>query len=283
MTTTPTVVLVHGAFADASSWSAVLEHLLRAGVSAQAVSNPLRGLSYDGEYVASAVEPDRRCRSCSSATRTAARSSPTPAARRTTSRRWCTWRRSGSTRASARSSRSPGSRRPSSEARSTSRPSRADGGAARRRPTSSATSYHGVFAADVSAGARPRSPAPASVRPPSRPSRTSWPCEPAWKKLPSWFAVATADHAIDPDVAARRGEAPRLDHHRDRGLALHRREPVGRGRRPHPRGGEGRQLAATSARSAWTVPQLVGLTSRRPRPSPWPVALAAGRSRAPLR
>src|ERR1700712_1419754 len=52
----PTVVLVHGAFADASSWSGVLAELAAAGVPAQAVANPLRSLTGDGEYVASAVD-----------------------------------------------------------------------------------------------------------------------------------------------------------------------------------------------------------------------------------
>jgi pimeloyl-ACP methyl ester carboxylesterase len=52
---TVTVVLVHGAFADASSWNAVIERLQDGGVAVQAVANPLRGLTADGEYVASAV------------------------------------------------------------------------------------------------------------------------------------------------------------------------------------------------------------------------------------
>jgi pimeloyl-ACP methyl ester carboxylesterase len=55
-TGSPTVVLVHGAFADASSWSDVIGHLERAGIAAQAVANPLRGLTIDGEYVASALD-----------------------------------------------------------------------------------------------------------------------------------------------------------------------------------------------------------------------------------
>lgn len=53
--TTPTVVLVHGAFADSSSWTHVIKLLQKDGVSVQAVSNPLRGLTHDGDYVASAV------------------------------------------------------------------------------------------------------------------------------------------------------------------------------------------------------------------------------------
>ena len=40
---TPTVVLVHGAFADASSWSGVIERLQAKGISVPAPANPLRG------------------------------------------------------------------------------------------------------------------------------------------------------------------------------------------------------------------------------------------------
>jgi len=51
----PTVVLVHGAFADASSWNGVLELLLAAGVKVQAPANPLRGLAFDSAYIASVL------------------------------------------------------------------------------------------------------------------------------------------------------------------------------------------------------------------------------------
>jgi pimeloyl-ACP methyl ester carboxylesterase len=51
----PTVVLVHGAFADAGSWAAVTERLLAAGVKVQAPVNPLRGLISDSAYVASVI------------------------------------------------------------------------------------------------------------------------------------------------------------------------------------------------------------------------------------
>ncbi|GIH20446.1 alpha/beta fold hydrolase [Rugosimonospora africana] len=47
-----TVVLVHGAFADASSWSVVIAQLLAAGLDVRAVANPLRGLAADARYVA---------------------------------------------------------------------------------------------------------------------------------------------------------------------------------------------------------------------------------------
>jgi pimeloyl-ACP methyl ester carboxylesterase len=51
----PSVVLVHGAFADSSSWNGVIAQLLVAGVDARAVSNPLRGITADTAYVASAI------------------------------------------------------------------------------------------------------------------------------------------------------------------------------------------------------------------------------------
>jgi pimeloyl-ACP methyl ester carboxylesterase len=53
-TAAPTVVLVHGAFADSSGWNDVVRQLRAAGVKVQAVSNPLRGIATDSAYVASA-------------------------------------------------------------------------------------------------------------------------------------------------------------------------------------------------------------------------------------
>ena len=49
----PTVVLVHGAFADASSWNGVIERLQKAGVQVTAPANPLRGIASDSAYLAS--------------------------------------------------------------------------------------------------------------------------------------------------------------------------------------------------------------------------------------
>ena len=48
-----TVVLVHGAFADASSWNGVIERLQKAGVQVTAPANPLRGIASDSAYIAS--------------------------------------------------------------------------------------------------------------------------------------------------------------------------------------------------------------------------------------
>src|SRR4051812_34302138 len=51
----PTVVLVHGAFADASSWNGVVELLQADGVKVIAPANPLRGIAFDSAYIASVL------------------------------------------------------------------------------------------------------------------------------------------------------------------------------------------------------------------------------------
>src|SRR3954469_24154084 len=52
----PTVVLVHGAFADASSWNDVIERLQADGVQVTAPANPLRGISTDSAYIANVFD-----------------------------------------------------------------------------------------------------------------------------------------------------------------------------------------------------------------------------------
>jgi pimeloyl-ACP methyl ester carboxylesterase len=49
----PTVVLVHGAWADGSSWDGVVARLQRDGYSVDVPSNPLRGVASDSAYLAS--------------------------------------------------------------------------------------------------------------------------------------------------------------------------------------------------------------------------------------
>jgi pimeloyl-ACP methyl ester carboxylesterase len=51
----PTIVLVHGAFADASSWNGVTAILQKDGYDVIAVANPLRGVKHDAQYVADIV------------------------------------------------------------------------------------------------------------------------------------------------------------------------------------------------------------------------------------
>jgi pimeloyl-ACP methyl ester carboxylesterase len=47
----PTIVLVHGAFADASGWTEVIEALQERGYPVLAPANPLRGVSSDAAYL----------------------------------------------------------------------------------------------------------------------------------------------------------------------------------------------------------------------------------------
>ena len=51
----PTIVLVHGAFAESASWSSVVDSLAKAGQPVIAAANPLRGLATDAAAVGDLV------------------------------------------------------------------------------------------------------------------------------------------------------------------------------------------------------------------------------------
>ncbi|MEV6094975.1 alpha/beta hydrolase [Nocardia sp. NPDC051981] len=53
----PTIVLVHGAFADGSSWQKVTESLQRDGYTVIAAANPLEGLAQDAARLSSTIAP----------------------------------------------------------------------------------------------------------------------------------------------------------------------------------------------------------------------------------
>jgi pimeloyl-ACP methyl ester carboxylesterase len=53
--TKPTVVLVHGAWADGSSWSRVAQRLQHSGYTVDVVANPLRSLAGDAAYVSAVL------------------------------------------------------------------------------------------------------------------------------------------------------------------------------------------------------------------------------------
>jgi pimeloyl-ACP methyl ester carboxylesterase len=55
----PTIVLVHGAFADSSSWNGVVAELQRDGYAVVAAPNPLRGIASDAAYVAAVVKSQK--------------------------------------------------------------------------------------------------------------------------------------------------------------------------------------------------------------------------------
>ena len=52
----PTVVLVHGAFAESASWDKVSSRLLAKGYTVVAAANPLRSVKSDGAYVADLLD-----------------------------------------------------------------------------------------------------------------------------------------------------------------------------------------------------------------------------------
>ena len=61
-TAMPTVVLIHGAFADASSWNGVITRLQNKGVPVTAPANPLRGITADAAYATSVfAQIEARC------------------------------------------------------------------------------------------------------------------------------------------------------------------------------------------------------------------------------
>jgi len=51
----PTIVLVHGAFAESSSWNNAARGLLAKGYAVVAVANPLRGVKSDANYLSSVL------------------------------------------------------------------------------------------------------------------------------------------------------------------------------------------------------------------------------------
>ncbi|HEV7811572.1 MAG TPA: alpha/beta hydrolase, partial [Leifsonia sp.] len=53
MSDKPTIVLVHGAWADGSSWNAVTPRLQEQGFTVQVPPNLLRGLAGDSAYISS--------------------------------------------------------------------------------------------------------------------------------------------------------------------------------------------------------------------------------------
>jgi len=52
----PTIVLIHGAFVDASTWRPVHDRLTQDGYTVLAPPNPLRGIPYDASHTASLID-----------------------------------------------------------------------------------------------------------------------------------------------------------------------------------------------------------------------------------
>ncbi|MEU4448962.1 alpha/beta hydrolase [Actinosynnema sp. NPDC050801] len=201
----PTVVLVHGAFADASSWAQVIDRLRARGVDALAVGNPLRGLAHDGDYVASiASQVDGPVVLVGHSyggpviTHAAAK---TPNAKALVYVAAFGIDKGQSALSSVESF-------PPVELNTSLVPQQfADGEGTETEFTIRRDAFPSVFAADLLAEVT--ATAAVSQRPiAARALGEPLSVEPGWKSLPSWFVVATADNAIHPD--SQRAAADRL-------------------------------------------------------------------------
>jgi pimeloyl-ACP methyl ester carboxylesterase len=200
-----TVVLVHGAFADASSWSRIVPRLHEAGAKVEAVPNPLRGLTYDGEYVASLVGQ------IDGPVLLVAHSYGGPvityAASKATNVKGLVYIASFGLDQGVGTLESVASF-PPSELGTALLP--------RAYPLGDETGtelyiqpehYHSVFCADLPA--QEAAVLAVSQRPGSELAfGEPLAVEPGWKTVPSWFGVAGADHAINPD--SERAAAQRM-------------------------------------------------------------------------
>ena len=202
----PTVVLVHGAFADASSWARVLERLRDAGIAAEAISNPLRGLTFDGEYVASVLGQLEGPivlvgHSYGGAVMTYASSSAPNV-------RALVYVASFGLDQGVSANQSVADYPPPELASSVEVRTFPDRDEQRLEALIQKDKFHSAFCADVPAdeaavyGAGQR---PVAVNALDEPLAV----QPGWKTIPSWFVIAGADHSINPDsqraAAARMG------------------------------------------------------------------------------
>jgi pimeloyl-ACP methyl ester carboxylesterase len=201
-----TVVLVHGAFADASSWTGVVELLQQQGHTVVAPANPLRGLAADSAYLASVLDQI---------------DGPVLLVGHSYGGAVITNAAAGNVRGLVYvAAFAPDDGETLGAATSGSRdsvlntaqvPYRYPTGPSGQTATEFAidpAKLHEVFAADLS----PRQAAvlAATQRPVAEAAFTDPTGSPAWKRLPSWAVVATGDKAAGTDVVrsmARRAGA----------------------------------------------------------------------------
>lgn len=193
----PTVVLVHGAFADAGSWAGVTELLLADGVKVLAPSVGLRGIAVDSAYIASVfAQIDGPVLAVGHSYGGAVISNAATGASNVLGLVFV-------------SAFAPEENEKLSEVEGTSRDSALGPALVQRNyPTGDGSTavelyvdekqFHDVFAGDLPAvqsavlGASQRPVAAAAFDEPNG--------APAWKKLPSWAAVSTGDKAAGADV-----------------------------------------------------------------------------------
>lgn len=204
----PTVVLVHGAFADASSWNGVVERLQRDGYHVIAPANPLRGLTSDSAYIADLLKSVK---------------GPIILAGHSYGGAVVSGAAAGNPNIKALvfiSALMPdkgevlgplSAKFPGSELNPAliSVPFRNADGTAGSDLYVKPDKFHKVFAADLSTSTAARMAA--TQRPLSAVAFTEKAGAAAWKTIPSWSLVATQDKAIAPDL--ERFEAKRAGSH----------------------------------------------------------------------
>ncbi|WP_046084697.1 alpha/beta hydrolase [Streptomyces antioxidans] len=203
----PTVVLIHGAFADGSSWNGVIARLERRGYPVIAPANPLRGLATDSAYIASVLDSVK---------------GPIVLVGHSYGGAVISTAAAGNSRVKSlvyvsalmpdkgESGQSLAARYPSELATATRAVRyRAGGGVRGTDLYLKRDKLHRVFAADLSAGtARLLA---ATQRPASTAAFSEKAKVAAWRKIPSWFLVARQDKTINP--RQERFEAKRAHSH----------------------------------------------------------------------
>ncbi|MEU5868908.1 alpha/beta hydrolase [Nonomuraea sp. NPDC047529] len=207
-TAKPTVVLVHGAFADASSWNKVVARLQGAGYPVIAPANPLRDLAGDSAYLSSVVSSiDGPVvlvgHSYGGAViSNAATGHPNVKALVFVA----AFAPEQAESALDLTGRFPGSRLPTSLV---TRQYPLPGGGTGTDAYIDGEAFRAAFAADLPA--RDTALMAATQRPASLAALGSPSGPPAWQAIPSWYLVAGADQAIPP--AAQRFMAKRAGAH----------------------------------------------------------------------
>src|SRR4029077_11793208 len=190
-TTKPTIVVVHGGWADASSWNPVASRLQRDGYTVIVPANPLRGVKPDSEYLKSVL---------------ASISGPIVLVGHSYGGFVMTDAATGDANVKALvyiAAFAPEEAETLGEVLARNPGSEVGGPNLILRPYPGGTDvyinpldFHRVFCADLPAGkaglmaAEQRPIAAAALAEPSS--------APAWKTIPSWYMVASQDHAIPP-------------------------------------------------------------------------------------
>lgn len=191
----PTIVLVHGAFTDASSWHGVIGNLRRAGYPIVAPPNPLRDLASDSAYVAGVVNNIKGPvllvgHSYGGAIITnAAREAPNVKGLVYVA---------GFAPDKGESTGSISARYPETPIKTSLTPQPYPDGTVDLYIAPD--KFHHVFAQDIPAD---RAALMAATQRPITAAAFDGPSgEPAWKSLPSWFLIAAEDHALHPAAQA---------------------------------------------------------------------------------